>query len=139
MSQSAFIKFVEGSTVQSLSLTELQEQLQHYRHQLGLTGKQLDWNYSDAGFPYTIESKPEGKDKWFYLQGTYVKYNHIVLGVGMELKGEAEQHYIQAVLPDDATYGDKAKANELCKYLGKQFQAELQLFNGRTMYYNPRK
>lgn len=139
MSQSAFIKFVEGSTVPSMNLEELQEQLTHYREQLEFTGKQLGWDYSAASFPYTIETKPEGEGKWFYLKGKNVSYKHIVLGVGKELNGESERHYVQAVLPDDATFGDKAKANEFVKHLGKQLKAELHLFNGRIMYFNPRK
>jgi len=139
MSQSAFIKFVEGSTVPSMDLEELQEQLSHYREQLELTGKQLGWDYGDAGFPYTIETKPEAEGKWFYLKGKNISYKHIVLGVGTETSGEVERHYVQAVLPDDATFGDKSKANEFVKHLGKQFKAELHLFNGRIMYFNPRK
>jgi hypothetical protein len=140
MSQSAFIKFVEGSDVEKLTLTELQEHLEHYREQLALTGKQLGWEYSEAGFPYTIETKPEGKDKWFYLKGTSPLYKYIVMGVGSEsTEGDAERHYVQVVLPDDCTHGDKSKGNELCKHLGRKFKGQLQLFNGRVMYFHALK
>jgi hypothetical protein len=139
VSQSAFIKFVEGSTVSSMTLDELQEHLVQYKEQLALTGQQLGWEYDTAGFPYTFETKPEGEGKWFYLKGKDASYKHIVLGVGIETNGDNLKHYVQAVLPDDATFGDKSKANEFCKHLGKQLKAELHLFNGRIMYFNPRK
>ncbi|GIP32859.1 DUF1885 family protein [Paenibacillus sp. J2TS4] len=139
MAQSAFIKFVEGSTVSSLSLDELKQHLLNYKEQLALTGKQLGWDYSEAGFPYTIETKPEAQDKWFYLKGMDSLYHYIVLGLGRESRDDQDIHYVQAVLPDDATHGDKCKANEFCKHLGRKLKAELHLFNGRIMYYNPRK
>ncbi|WP_019537361.1 DUF1885 family protein [Paenibacillus ginsengihumi] len=139
MAQSAYIKFVEGSALTSLTLDELKEQLLHYQEQLALTGKQLGWDYAEAGFPYTIETKPESEGQWFYLKGTDARYNYIVLGVGSESRGDREVHYVQVVLPDGATHGDKAKGNEFCKYLAKRWKAELHLFNGRTMFFNPRK
>ncbi|KRE51899.1 DUF1885 family protein [Paenibacillus sp. Soil724D2] len=139
MAQSAYIKFVTGSTVAALTLDELKERLLHYREQLSQTSKQLGWEYDEAGFPYTIETKPEGEGKWFYLKGINPLYKYIVIGVGNEQNQEKEQHYVQVVLPDDATHGDKSKGNEFCKYLSKLLKAELHLFNGRIMYFNPRK
>lgn len=139
MSQSAYIKFVEGSAVTSLNLDELKEQLLHYKEQATKTGQQLDWAYADAAFPYTIESKPEGKDQWFYLKGKENRYKYIIFGVGSKLEEDVERHFIQVVLPDDCTYGDKSKGNEFCKYLARHLKAELHLFNGRIMYFNPRK
>ncbi|CAG7604714.1 hypothetical protein PAESOLCIP111_00729 [Paenibacillus solanacearum] len=139
MAQSAYIKFVEGSAVPSLTLEELKNQLLHYKEQLALTGRQLGWEYDDAGFPYSIESKPGAEGLWFYLKGKYPQYKYIVMGVGTETNNETERHFVQVVLPDDATVGDKSKGNEYCKYLGKLWKAELHLFNGRIMYFNPRK
>jgi hypothetical protein len=139
MSQSAYIRFVPGSAVSTLTLDELKEQLLHYKEQLSKTATQLDWEYDDAGFPYTIESKPEGEGKWFYLKGTNSLYNYLLLGVGTSGEGEEARSYVQVTLPDGATHGDKAKANEFCKYMARQWKAELQMFNGRTMYFNPRK
>ncbi|WP_028611180.1 DUF1885 family protein [Paenibacillus harenae] len=138
MSQSAYIKFVQGSTVEAMTLEDIRSKLLHYREQTALTGSQLDWDYADAAFPYTIESKQD--DRWFYLKGTNPLYKHIIFGPG-ETRSAAGQSVpcVQVVLPDEATHGDKAKANELCKYLAKQCQAELTMFNGRTIYYNPRK
>ncbi|EPY10228.1 MULTISPECIES: DUF1885 family protein [Paenibacillus] len=136
MSQSAFITFVDGSEVASITLDELKGQLLHYREQTQLTGEQLGWDYAEAAFPYTIETKPGQEQEWFYLKGSNPLYRHIVFGVGEK---EDFRRYVQMVLPDDATHGDKAKGNELCKYLAKKWKAELTLFNGRIMYYNPRK
>jgi len=139
MAQSAYIKLVEGSAVSSLSLDELRQQLEHYREQLAKTGTQLGWEYDDAGFPYTIETKPEAEGKWFYLKGINPLYKYIVMGVGTETVDGTSRSYIQMVLPDDSTHGDKSKGNEFSKYLGKLWKAETHLFNGRVMYFNPRK
>lgn len=139
MSQNAYIKLVEGSAVSSVSLDDLRELLASYRSQLELTARQLDWEYDDKGFPYTVEATPKGKDSWFYLKGNHHAYRYIVTGVGTENSESGERHYIQVVLPDGATHGDKSKANEFCKHLARKLKAELHLFNGRVMYYNPRK
>ncbi|GIQ68289.1 DUF1885 family protein [Xylanibacillus composti] len=155
MAQSAYLYFVEGSEVASMTLDELKARLNRYVEQTSITGKQLGWDYADAAFPYTIETKPEAGDQWFYLKGKTPLYHHIIFGIGSKQKdgaadaatdGEGEEagaasevHYIQIVLPDGSTHGDKAKANELVKYLGKHLKAETHLFNGRIMYFNPRK
>lgn len=123
-----------------MTLDELKEQLQFYQEQTAKTGRQLGWDYVEAAFPYTIESKPESDGKWFYLKGKNDLYRYIVFGTGTETREDGETvHYIQVVLPEDCTHGDKSKANELCKFLAKRLKAELHLFNGRIMYYNPRK
>lgn len=138
MSQSAYIKLVQGSAVESMTLEEARNKLAHYREQFALTGEQLDWNYAEAAFPYTFESRQD--DRWFYLKGINPLYKHIIFGISETASAAGSAvPCIQVVLPDEATHGDKAKANELCKYLAKQLKAELTMFNGRTIYYNPRK
>lgn len=139
MAQSAFIKLVEGSSISSLTLEELKDALLSYKEQLAQTGRQLGWDYARAAFPYTIETRAEGENRWFYLKGIDSLYRYIVLGLGSESREDRSIPYVQAVLPDDSTHGDKCKANELCKHLGRKWKAELHLFNGRVMYYNPRK
>lgn len=145
--QSAYIKLVEGSTHESITLEDVKNKFDRYIEQTGLTGKQLNWDYAGAAFPYEIEHPPEGEGKWFYLKGKDRRmYNYLIVGVGSEAENSNgsndatnEQHYIQIVLPDDAHHGDKSKGNEFCKYLAKQFQAELHMFNGRVMYFNSQK
>jgi len=139
MSQSAIIKFVEGSAISSVTLEELKNELLRYKEQLAFTGKQLGWNYSDAAFPYTIETKPGNEGRWFYLKGTSPLYKSIVMGVGSEEQDGKAISFVQVVLPDGCTHGDKAKGNEFCKHLANKWKAELHLFNGRVMYFNPRK
>ncbi len=139
MSQSAFIYFVQGSAVPSVTVDEVKQQLLHYKEQTALTGRQLGWDYADAAFPYTIETKPEAGESWFYLKGKNDLYKYIIFGVGHKEDGGEERHFVQVVLPDDCTHGDKAKGNEFCKYLARAWKAELHLFNGRIMYFNPRK
>lgn len=145
MSNSAYIRLVEESTVPQVTLDEVKAKFDRYVEMTSKTGKQLAWGYADAAFPYSIVEKPEGKGKWFYLKGKDQDlYKYIVIGVGSETiidenEEEKEQHFIQVVLPEGATHGDKGKANEFCKFLAKEFQAKLHLFNGRVMYYYPRK
>lgn len=131
MAQSAYIYLVNGSAASSLTLDELRGHLERYKEQTALTGQQLGWDYAASAFPYTFESKPEGDGKWFYLKGSDPLYKYILFGVN--------DNTIQITLPDDATHGDKAKGNEFCKYLARHLKAELHLFNGRKMYFNPRK
>ncbi|MCQ6558209.1 DUF1885 family protein [Paenibacillus mendelii] len=139
MGQSAYITFTDGSLVDRLDLSGVKAQLDRYREQTSLTGQQLGWDYTEAAFPYTFETKPGEEDRWFYLKGTSPLYNYILFGVGTKQDDDREKAFVQVVLPDSATHGDKAKGNELCKYMAKQLQAELKMFNGRTIYYNPRK
>ena len=138
MSQSAFIKLVKGSKELELTLQDVQDALRRYREMTTLTGTQLGWDYESAAFPYTIES--QGDERWFYLKGVTPQYKHIIIGTGETTSvGGEPVRCVQVVLPDEATHGDKAKANELCKLMAKSWLAELTMFNGRTVYYNPRK
>ncbi|MEK3885719.1 DUF1885 family protein [Paenibacillus sp. PL2-23] len=138
MSQSAYIKLVKGSKDQSVTLRDVEDALLRYREMTSLTGSQLGWDYEGAAFPYTIQS--EGDERWFYLKGVSSSYRHIIMGISEATSTDGDSvPCVQVVLPEEATHGDKAKANELCKYMAKRWQAELTLFNGRTMYYNPRK
>jgi len=139
MSQSAYISLVVRQPDETLTLDKVRQQLEHYREQTSLTGRQLGWNYEDAAFPYTIETRPGEEDKWFYLKGANPLYKYIVFGVGERQEGDGTVPYIQVVLPDGATHGDKAKANEICKWLGRRLQAEVKLFNGRIMRFQPLK
>jgi len=138
MSQSAYIKLVPASAVQQITLEEIKDCLQQYQDQTALTGTQLDWDYREAAFPYTLETKQD--ERWFYLKGINSHYNYIIFGINHAITAAGEQvPCIQVVLPDEATHGDKAKGNELCKYLARKLQAELTMFNGRTLYCYPRK
>lgn len=139
MSQSAYIMLVEDSVQPSITLDELKDRLMKYKEQLALTGKQLGWEYDDVAFPYTIEERPDSQGKWFYLKGTTSSYKYIIFGVGKKVEEDKEVEYIQVVLPDDCTFGDKSKGNEFCRHLGRSLKAKLHMFNGRTMYFYPRK
>ncbi|QOR68403.1 DUF1885 family protein [Cytobacillus suaedae] len=140
----AYIKLVPGSTKQEITLDEVKELFHYYKEITSKTGQQLDWEYGDAAFPYDIKENNEEGTNWFYLKSTDSRYNLIVLGVGKEEiededQNKIEQYFIQITLPQASTHGDKGKANEFCKFLGRKLQGELQLFNGRVMYYYPRK
>jgi hypothetical protein len=142
LSQSAFIKLVPASKQQSISLKEVKELFHYYKEITSKTGEQVSWEYADAAFPYEIEEKDEGKDSWFFLKATSDRYKYMIVGVGkedLEEPSEEEAAYIQVVLPEGATYGDKGKANEFCKFLAKKLAGELHLFNKRVMYYYKRK
>ena len=139
MSQSSYVTLVESSAVQELTMEELGNQLTHYIEQLSRTGEQLAWDYAGVGFPFTIQFQKNDQGEWIELLGTNSLYSKIYLTIGQETRDQAAYRHIQILLPDNATHGDKAKANELCKYFAKTWLAELKLFNGRTMYFNPRK
>lgn len=145
MAKSAYIHLVDQSTTPQADLEDVKKKLEDYVRKTTKTGEQLGWDYAGAAFPYTIVEPEEGKGKWFYLKGNDPQlYKHLIIGVGSksvttEDGQEKERHFIQIVLPDDATHGDKGKANELGKFLAKAYQAELELFNGRIMYCYPRK
>jgi hypothetical protein len=144
MSSNAYIKLVPSSSQQAISTDELKDLFNYYKQITAKTGDQVDWNYENSAFPYELKEKEEGKGTWFYLQSSQDRYNAILFGVDKEIivdedGTEREQTYIQITLPPTASAGDKGKANEFSKFLGKKLQGELHLFNGRVMYFNPRK
>lgn len=144
MSSHAYIKLVPDSEKDTITTEEVIELFNYYKDITGKTGTQVDWEYREASFPYEIMEKPEGKGQWFYLKSHQHNYNIILLGVDKEKvvddnDSEREQSYIQITLPETSTFGDKGKANEFCKFLAKKLKGELHLFNGRVMYYYPRK
>ncbi len=110
----------------SLSLEKIKELLIYYQEITAKTGEQLSWSYRETAFPYTLTQKPTISD-WFYLKGLNEGYSIILIGIS--------NNVIQVVLTDQSTHGDKAKANELCKFLSNKLQADLTLFNGRKVQY----
>lgn len=141
--ENAYIKLVTASNIQNISLDDVKHHFNYYKEITGKTGKQLDWDYDHAAFPYQIKEINQEKN-WFYLKSDHQKYNAIVVGIGQEEmvdeNGEnTAQSYIQVTLPQSSTAGDKGKANEFCKFLAKRLEGELHLFNGRIMYFYKRK
>lgn len=144
MSSNAYIKLVPSSSQQAISTEELKDLFHYYKEITSKTGDQVAWNYENSAFPYELKEKEDGKGTWFYLQSSQDRYNAILIGIDKESVvneegSEREQSYIQITLPPTATAGDKGKANEFSKFLGKKLQGELHLFNGRIMYFYPRK
>ncbi|MFC4076593.1 DUF1885 family protein [Salinithrix halophila] len=139
--KSAYIKLVQGPSLQELTLEDVKKELDRYIGMTALTGEQLGWQYANAAFPYTVEERSEGEIRYLLLKGKDPHlYKHLILGVGSEaLPAGGERPFIQLALPDDATHGDTAKANEFSRYLARTFQAELHMLNGRVMHFNPRK
>lgn len=86
MSQSAYIKLVQGSAASSVTVEDIKTSLRHYREQTELTGRQLGWTYAEAAFPYTFESRPGEEDRWFYLKGNHPKYRYILFGTTVSPK-----------------------------------------------------
>jgi hypothetical protein len=144
VADNSYIKLVPSSVKQSVTIDEVKDLFHYYKDITGKTGKQTDWDYENSAFPYEIKETSESMGKWFYLHSEHERYKAILVGVDQEsLQNEdgteREQTYIQITLPDQSTFGDKGKANEFCKFLAKKLQGELHLFNGRIMYYYPRK
>lgn len=144
MASNAYIKLVPSSAKENITTDEVKELFHYYKDITAKTGQQVEWKYNEAAFPYDLKEKEEGKGKWFYLDSNHDRYNVILLGIDKETVrnedgSEREQSYIQITLPESATFGDKGKANEFCRFLAKKLQGELHLFNGRVMYFYPRK
>ena len=145
MIENAYIKLVPESVKTNVSIQDVKELLTYYQMVTAKTGKQLDWDYDKKAFPYEMkEPSDEMKGNMIYLQSNVDRYHMILIGVDQEIIQDEDgmeriQSYIQFTLPETATFGDKGKANELCKFLAKKLQGQLHLFNKRIMYYYPRK
>ncbi|MBT2649772.1 DUF1885 family protein [Bacillus sp. ISL-34] len=144
MTENAYIKLVPESAKGTVTIEDVKELLNYYRMITAKTGKQLDWDYDKKAFPYEMKEPERMKDKAIYLQSKEDQYHMILIGVDQEVVKDEDgseriQSYIQFTLPETATFGDKGKANELCKFLAKKLRAQLHLFNKRVMYYYPRK
>ncbi len=144
MANRAYIKLVKQSKQETISLNELKDIFHYYKNITSKTGTQLDWSYGEAAFPYEIYPFPGNEDNYFYLKSSISRYNYIVFGIGEEIirnqeNEEEKRTYIEIILPEGSTHGDKGKANEFCKFLSKKLEGELHLFNGRVMYYYKRK
>ncbi|MGG0411355.1 DUF1885 family protein [Peribacillus simplex] len=144
MTENAYIKLVPESAKGTVTIEDVKELLNYYQMITAKTGKQLDWDYDKKAFPYEMKEPERMKDKAIYLQSKEDRYHMILIGVDQEVVKEEDgseriQSYIQFTLPETATFGDKGKANELCKFLAKKLRAQLHLFNKRVMYYYPRK
>ncbi|MTH52569.1 DUF1885 family protein [Bacillus mangrovi] len=108
------------------SIGEIKSYLQYYRDITAKTGEQLDWQYSERSFPYDQITE---KEQLIILASSDPSYHQIVIGEA----ADEELSLFQIYLSPASTHGDKAKANELAKFLAKKLKAELVLFNGRTM------
>ena len=144
MTENAYIKLVPESVKGTVTIEDVKELLNYYQMITAKTGKQLDWDYDKKAFPYEMKEPEKMKDKVIYLQSNEDRYHMILIGVDQEVVKDEDgleriQSYIQFTLPETATFGDKGKANELCKFLAKKLRAQLHLFNNRVMYYYPRK
>ncbi|MFD3447987.1 DUF1885 family protein [Microbacteriaceae bacterium 4G12] len=129
--QHAFIKLMPKSAKQSVTIEDVKELFTYYKQITSQTGKQVSWNYTESSFPYDILVT---SDTTLHLKSSNDRYHSIYVGVGVE----EEQAFIQITLPESATFGDKGKANEFCRFLAKKLEGELHLFNGRVMYFYKR-
>ncbi len=140
MSNQAYIKLVPSSAKQTITIDELKELLEYYKEITTKTGEQLSWQYGQAAFPYEME---EVMNQQLILTSNHERYHSIKLSIDEEKDSNNNDHApqtsIQFTLTASSTYGDKGKANELCKFLANKLQGELHLFNGRIMYYYKRK
>ncbi|KEK25899.1 DUF1885 family protein [Bacillus gaemokensis] len=129
--QHAFIKLVPKSKQQSVSLEEIKQLFHYYKTITSQTGVQVGYAYANVAFPYEII---DTSDTTLELKSNHDRYDSIYVGVGIE----NEQAFVQISLPPTATFGDKGKANEFCRFLAKKLEGKLCLFNGRTMYFYKR-
>jgi hypothetical protein len=126
MSQSTFVYV---SSTEDLSLQDITNYFTYYQEITAKTGEQLDWEYDGHAFPYEVEEKKDENGHYLLLKGKLNRYHAILVGVSQN----DEEKYVQLTLPDSATHGDKGKANEFAKFLGKKLKGKIKLFNGRMM------
>ena len=141
MTRKAFIKLVPTSIQTAITKDELKALFHYYKEITSKTGSQIDWMYDQAAFPYDIKEDLDQQNNSFYLYSKQDRYHLILIGIEQEIitdeNGDQEkQTYIRVTLPSSSTYGDKGKANEFCKFVAKQLHGDLQLFNGRVMYFS---
>ena len=138
LSKSAYIKLT-----QTVSLDEVKEKLDHLIDNTSRTGEQLDWDYASAAFPYSVkEKKTSDGNHWLLLKGKESRLYRILLDRDGSRQREGHRRLFprfRSWFPMGPLHGDYAKANEFCRFLAKSFAAELHLFNGHVMYFNPRK
>ncbi|MBD7936881.1 MULTISPECIES: DUF1885 family protein [Cytobacillus] len=144
MNAYASIKLVPASKIDTITTTELKEYFLYYKDITAKTGDQVDWTYGQAAFPYEIIDSNEKQAEQITLYSEKERYRAILISIQKEKIMDHDntpriQTNICFTLPEGATFGDKGKANEYCKFLAKKLQAELHLFNGRVMYYYKRK
>ncbi|EIT84949.1 hypothetical protein A374_12920 [Fictibacillus macauensis ZFHKF-1] len=140
MEATSYIKLRPGSTQQTISLADVVRLFRYYQEITEKTGEQLDWAYENAAFPYEVHEKEDHTQKWLYLKGRDPdQYRYLLVAVDCEREEDHVVSYVQLTIPSLATHGDKAKANEFAKFLAKQLQGELHLFNGRIMHFEKRK
>jgi len=143
VSNSAFIKLVEQSEQQTVTVEDVKNLFYYYKDITNKTGQQLNWEYDEAAFPYEIKVPSKGNDYSFFLYSdAQPRYHLILVGVGnesLEKDPDSKRSFIQLSLHPHSGFGDKGKANEFAKFLAKKLKGELHLFNKRVMYFYPRK
>lgn len=139
MTQVAFIKVQPQSKKTSLSYEDVKEILLYYQDITRKTGEQLNWEYAEAAFPYTIQETSTDGHPYLLLKGNNDPNYHSIYLDLVSSPEETKPNILRVTLSSSSTYGDKGKANELCRFIAKKWEAELQLFNERTMYFYDRK
>lgn len=134
MPRSLFIHLTTESKQQQITYQEIRELLNYYSSMLKNTGKQLNWKYDEASFPYDIQERHSNGSPYLYLEGTCPENYHSLL-LGIHQDETTKQHNVQITLSTNSTFGDKAKAIEFAKFLAKKLKGELHLFNERIIYY----
>ena len=131
--QNSYIKLVEKSKQPTITIEDVENLLTYYNEITEKTGEQLNFPYREFAWPYDVIKKENEEGKILICIGNQQKYQMIAIGI--EAKNDSR---VQITLNENATEGDKAKANELAKFLAKKLDAELHLFNGRIMYFHKR-
>ncbi len=131
MVQQATIQLMDKSKYQEASLDLLKNLINDYIQSSAKIGQQVDWNYERVSFPYNVSNKKLDEQDALYLKSNDSRYNHFVVSI------QDDKHIIITLLPN-STYGDKGKANEMCRYLAQKVEGKLELFNKRIMYFYKR-
>ncbi|MET3698146.1 uncharacterized protein DUF1885 [Bacillus oleivorans] len=139
MREAAFIKVTPLSQKESISYDDVKEILQYYQEITHKTGEQLSWEYDQNAFPYEIMEITSSEGTYLHLKSHEDPHYHSIFIDIPNTPADTLPDTLRISLAASSTTADKGKANELCKFIAKKWEAELQLFNNRVMYFCKRK
>ncbi|HWO74855.1 MAG TPA: DUF1885 family protein [Bacillus sp. (in: firmicutes)] len=139
MNEAALIKVTPHSQKESISYEDVKEILEYYQEITHKTGEQLSWDYDQMAFPYTVIETKTSEGTYLLLKSKEDPHYHSILIDIPNTSDDSPSTLLRITLPPSSTLADKGKANELCRFIAKKWEAELKLFNNRVMYFDKRK
>ncbi|GAA0325081.1 DUF1885 family protein [Bacillus carboniphilus] len=132
MQEEALIRVHNKSKKSTITYEDVKEILQEYVRRTKKTGEQLNWDYDQHAFPYSIEEIQNEAKQFLQLKSIDPPLYHSFY---LDIPEEMDDTILRITLSSQSTHADKGKANELCRFISKNWGAELRLFNKRVMQF----